>query len=77
MCTRYLSSPPKENAGGQRTPIPMKTIFSFVGFVVIMILLASTGVVKGDACLSNVGCVGATGGGITFHSPSTVTTTTP
>jgi hypothetical protein len=55
----------------------MKTIFSFVGFVVIMILLASTGVMKGDACLSNVGCVGANGGGITFHSPSTVTTTTP
>jgi hypothetical protein len=55
----------------------MKTIFSFVGFVVVMILLASTGVVKGDACLSNVGCVGATGGGITFHSPDTVTHTTP
>ncbi len=67
----------KENAGGQRTPFPMKTIFSFVGFVVIMILLASTGVMKGDACLSNVGCVGANGGGITFHSPSTVTSTTP
>ena len=42
----------------------MKTIFSFVGFVVVMILLASTGVMKGDACLSNVGCVGANGGGI-------------
>ena len=41
----------------------MKTIFSFIGFVVIMILLASTGVMKGDACLSNVGCVGADGGG--------------
>jgi hypothetical protein len=24
-----------------------------------------------------VGCVGANGGGITFHSPSTVTSTTP
>ena len=56
-------SPPKENAGGHRTPFPMKTIFSFVGFVVVMILLASTGVMKGDACLSNVGCVGANGGG--------------
>ena len=55
----------------------MKTIFSFVGFVVIMILLASTGVIKGDTCLSNVGCVGANGGGITFHSPSTGTSTTP
>jgi hypothetical protein len=55
----------------------MKTLFSFVGFVVVMILLASTGVVKGDACLSNVGCVGANGSGITFHSPSTVTSTTP
>ena len=55
----------------------MKTIFSFVGFVVVMILLASTGVVKGDACLSNLGCVGANGSGITFHSPDTVTHTTP
>ena len=55
----------------------MKTLFSFIGFVVIMILLASTGVVKGDACLSNVGCVGANGSGITFHSPDTVTSTTP
>ena len=45
----------------------MKTIFSFVGFVVVMILLASTGVVKGDACLSNVGCVGANGSG--HHVP--------
>ena len=66
-CAALVS--PKENAGGQRTPFPMKTIFSFVGFVVVMILLASTGVVKGDACLSNVGCVGANGSGITFHSP--------
>jgi hypothetical protein len=55
----------------------MKTIFSFVGFVVIMILLASTGVIKGDACLSNVGCIGADGGGIRFHSPETTTQTTP
>ena len=42
-----------------------------------MILLASTGVVKGDACLSNVGCVGANGSGITFHSPDTVTSYDP
>ena len=55
----------------------MKTIFSFIGFVVIMILLASTGVMRGDACLSNVGCVGADGGGIRFHSPATTTQTTP
>jgi hypothetical protein len=55
----------------------MRSIFAFIGFVVIMILLASTGVMKGDACLSNVGCVGADGGGIRFHSPDTVTPTNP
>ena len=55
----------------------MKTIFSFVGFVVVMILLASTGVVKGDACLSNVGCVGANGSGHHVPLADTVTHTTP
>jgi hypothetical protein len=58
-------------------PFPMRTIFSFIGFVVIMILLASTGVMRGDACLSNIGCVGADGGGIRFHSPETVQQTNP
>jgi hypothetical protein len=72
-----VSSLLEENTGHRRIRVPVKTIFSFIGFVVIMILLASTGVMRGDACLSNIGCVGADDGGIRFHSPETTTQTTP
>jgi len=30
----------------------MKVIFSFLGFVILMLVLARAGVIKGDACLS-------------------------
>lgn len=45
----------------------MRTFFVVVGVVVVTLLFASSGVMRGDMCVGSIGCVGATSGGITIH----------
>jgi hypothetical protein len=40
---------------------------SFIGLVVVLLVLASSGLLRGDMCAGQIGCVGANAGGITLH----------
>lgn len=46
----------------------MTKLFTIVGVIVVMLVLASSGVMRGDMCVGKIGCVGARGDGITFHA---------
>ena len=41
----------------------VRTLFVFIGVVVVFLVLASTGTVTGDVCVNKVGCLHATGTG--------------
>lgn len=45
------------------------TLMAFVGFFVILLLVASAGIFHGQMCVSSIGCVGADGGGLTIKAP--------
>lgn len=46
----------------------MKGWMALIGTVVVLLLLASAGVLHGDLCAKSIGCVGANDAGIRFHA---------
>lgn len=46
----------------------MSNLFKLVGLVVVLLVLASSGIMRGDMCVGSIGCVGAKNDGITFHA---------
>lgn len=54
----------------------MKTLAVVIGFLVILVLLVSSGVLAGSLCLESVGCVYSSDGGISIDNSQTVTVTT-
>lgn len=49
----------------------MSAFFKLIGIVVVLLVVASAGVMHGDMCAGGIGCVGANRGGITFHAAHT------
>lgn len=45
----------------------MRSLCVFVGALVIVLVIASAGVLRGNVCVGQIGCVGATSGGLTIH----------
>lgn len=54
----------------------MRGFFLFIGIVVIIVLLASSGAVGGAACLRGVGCIYSSGDGLRADDSTTVTVRT-
>lgn len=46
----------------------MSRLFTAVGVIVVLLVLASSGVMRGDMCVGSIGCVGARDSGITLHA---------
>ncbi len=49
----------------------MRSIFVFVGFIVVMILLSNTGILRGSVCAPSVGCVTSDNAGLRLHANDT------
>lgn len=45
----------------------MSKLFTIVGVIVVLLVLASSGVMRGDVCIGSIGCVGAHGRSVTLH----------
>lgn len=54
----------------------MKTLAVVIGFLVIIVLLVSSGVLGGAICIESVGCLYSSDGGISIDNSQTVTVTT-
>ena len=54
----------------------MKSLAVIIGFLVIMVLLVSSGVLGGAICIESVGCLYSSDGGVSIDNSQTVTVTT-
>lgn len=54
----------------------MKGLAVIIGFIVIFVLLVSSGVLGGAICVDNVGCLHSEGNAITIDDSETVTVST-
>ena len=54
----------------------MKSIAVVIGFVVIFVLLVSSGALGGAICIKSVGCLYSSDGGISIDNRETVTVQT-
>lgn len=44
---------------------------TIIGAIVVLLVLASSGVLHGDLCAGQIGCVGSSGHGLTLHAAGT------
>lgn len=49
----------------------MRNLCAFIGIIVVLVALASSGALAGDVCAGSLGCVGASHRGITLHGKET------
>lgn len=54
----------------------MKGLFLFIGVIVVVVMLTTSGAMGGAICLRSVGCLYSSGNGIAADDRTTVTVTT-
>jgi hypothetical protein len=55
---------------------PMKGLFLFIGILVVVVMLTTSGAMGGAICLRSVGCIYSSGNGIAADDRTSVTVTT-